>query len=126
MAEETVRPIGDARSTIYRQAVLPLYDLGELLGMAEAPARPPVSRPTIVAGSGRSLVGLEVDAIEHRQELFLKDLHPLLAQFPGVGGASVLDDGRVVLVLDGDELMQLAARGVDNAENGVERRRAAS
>ena len=32
---------------------------------------------------------------------------------PGVGGAAVLGDGRVVLVLDGEELIQLAARGID-------------
>src|ERR1700740_2260222 len=84
------------RRIVYRQAVLPLYDLGELLGMADGAPSHRGTRPTIVASSGRNLVGLEVAAVEHRQELFLKDLHPLLAQFPGVGGASVLGDGAVV------------------------------
>lgn len=110
-----VRRIGAGRSIVYRQAVLPLYDLGVLLGMS-GPVDGEGARPAIIASSGRNLVGLEVAAVERRQELFLKDLHPLLAQFPGVGGASVLDDGRVVLVLDGDELMQLSARGIATAD----------
>lgn len=42
----------------------------------------------------------------------LSNAVPRLASFPGVGGASVLGDGRVVLVLDGEQLLQMAARGV--------------
>jgi chemotaxis protein histidine kinase CheA len=38
----------------------------------------------------------------------------------------VLGDGRVVLVLDGDELIQLAARGVAHAEGNIDERRAVS
>ncbi|HEY1796732.1 MAG TPA: ATP-binding protein [Stellaceae bacterium] len=124
--DDAVRRIGAERSIVYRQAVVPLYDLGGLLGLTEGPPPHRGTRPTIVAGNGRNLVGLEVAAVEHRQELFLKDLHPLLAQFPGVGGASVLDDGRVVLVLDGDELMQIAARGVETEAASAGPRRAAS
>jgi len=72
-----------------------------------------------VTSNGRQMIGLEVDAIEYRQELFLKDLHPLLARFPVIGAAAVLGDGRVVLVLEGEELIQLAARGI---ERRIERR----
>jgi chemotaxis protein histidine kinase CheA len=113
---DSIWQIGTGRSMLYRQAVLPLYDLGSLLGMPDAIPDGRTVQPVIVASNGRNLVGLQVAAIEQRQELFLKDLHPLLAQFPGIGGASVLGDGRVVLVLDGDELIQLAARGIGQPE----------
>jgi chemotaxis protein histidine kinase CheA len=117
VARDAVRQVGAGRSIVYRQAVLPLYDLGMLLGMSEKPANRGQSiQPVIVVSSGRNLIGLQVAAVEQRQELFLKDLHPLLAQFPGIGGASVLGDGSVVLVLDGDEVMQLAARGIERPE----------
>ena len=109
-----IRLIGGHRSVVHRQAVLPLYHLGDLLGMPNGAA--PLGQsagPVVVTTNGRQMIGLEVDAIERRQELFLKDLDPRLAGFPGVGGASVLGDGRVVLVLDGEELIQLAARGID-------------
>ncbi|HKS88200.1 MAG TPA: chemotaxis protein CheW, partial [Stellaceae bacterium] len=108
-----IRLIGDSRSVLHRQAMLPLYDLGELLGLTGevAPAER-ASEPVVVATNGRQMIGLEVDAIERRQELFLKDLDPRLARFPGIGGASVLGDGRVVLVLDGEQLIDMAARGI--------------
>ena len=111
---DAISLIGNHRSILHRQAVLPLYGLGRLLGMDDG--TPPVGRqhePVVVTGNGRQMIGLEVDAIEQRQELFLRDLDPRLASFPGVGGASVLGDGRIVLVLDGDELIQIAARGVE-------------
>jgi chemotaxis protein histidine kinase CheA len=122
-----IRRIGTERSILYRQAALPLYDLGALLGMADqASGKRAAAQPVIIASNGRHLVGFEVAAIEHRQELLLRDLHPLLAQFPGIGGASVLGDGRVVLVLDGDELIQLAARGVAQVETDADERVAVS
>jgi chemotaxis protein histidine kinase CheA len=40
--------------------------------------------------------------------LFTKDIHPRLAALPGVGGASILGDGRVVLILDGAAIYRLA------------------
>jgi two-component system, chemotaxis family, sensor kinase CheA len=49
------------------------------------------------------------------QDLFLKDLHPMLATIPAIGGASVLGDGRPVLVLDAHGLMSFADAARENA-----------
>ncbi len=117
-----IRLIGDHRSILHRQAMLPLYELGGLLGMpSDRVMTGRASEPIVVTGNGRQMIGLEVDAIERRQELFLKNLDPRLARFPGIGGASVLGDGRVVLVLDGEELIELAARGVGRAPAAARR-----
>ncbi len=122
---DAIRLVGSHRSILHRQAVLPLYGLGQVLGMPNggvATGSPPrmdpmdsaePTEPIVVITNGRQMIGLEVDAIERIQELFLKDLDPRLAGFPAVGGASMLGDGRVVLVLDGEELIQLAARGIE-------------
>ncbi|MBV9826364.1 MAG: chemotaxis protein CheW [Alphaproteobacteria bacterium] len=113
---EAVEFIGRHRSFRHRNAMLPLFDLGALLGMPGTASGRGELEPVVIATNTRRMIGLGVDAIEQRLELFLKDLDPRLAQFPGVGGASVLGDGRVVLVLDGDELIQLAEQGVGHAE----------
>jgi two-component system, chemotaxis family, sensor kinase CheA len=111
---DEIRLIADHRSILHREAVVPLYDLACLLGMQRSTASTErTSEQVVVTTNGRHMIGLEVDRIERRQELFLKDLDPRLARFPGIGGASVLGDGRVVLVLDGEQLIQLAARGIE-------------
>jgi two-component system chemotaxis sensor kinase CheA len=91
---------------------LPIYRLADLLwqGAVEAGPTPEFSSIVIIS-NGRETIGLEVDRVRRRQELFLKDLHPLLAACPTVSGAAVLGDGRIVLLLDADELIQLVRSG---------------
>jgi chemotaxis protein histidine kinase CheA len=91
---------------------LPVYRLADLLwqGAADEGATPDFLS-IVVISNGRETIGLEVDRVRRRQELFLKDLHPLLAACPTVSGAAVLGDGRIVLLLDADELIQLVRSG---------------
>ena len=62
----------------------------------------------MVLTNGRQMIGLEVDRVIKRQELFTKDIQAAVAAIPGVGGASILGNGRVVLILDGEELLKLS------------------
>jgi chemotaxis protein histidine kinase CheA len=91
---------------------LPVYRLADLLwqGAADGEATPDFLSIVIIS-NGRETIGLEVNRVRRRQELFLKDLHPLLAACPTVSGAAVLGDGRIVLLLDADELIQLVRSG---------------
>jgi chemotaxis protein histidine kinase CheA len=119
-AEEMLRA-GAQTLVRYKEAALPVYRLRDLLwrddvGAAEAPA----FHSVVVVSNGRESIGVEVDQVRGRQELFLKDLHPLIAACPTVGGAAVLGDGGVVLLLDVDQLIQLVRggswRGAPSAE----------
>ncbi|CAN5160475.1 hypothetical protein BH10PSE6_BH10PSE6_48170 [soil metagenome] len=96
----------------HKGLALPVYRLADLLwhGAATVPADQPF-RSIVVISNGRETIGLEVDRVRRRLELFLKDLHPLLAACPTVSGAAVLGDGRIVLLLDADELIQLVRTG---------------
>ena len=91
---------------------LPVYRLADLLWQGAVDAGPtPDFLSIVIISNGRETIGLEVDRVRRRQELFLKDLHPLLAACPTVSGAAVLGDGRIVLLLDADELIQLVRSG---------------
>ena len=46
-------------------------------------------------------------------------LRERLAAIPGVGGASTLGDGRVILILDGDDLFRLAEASVRIEADGI-------
>ena len=77
---------------------VPVWALCDVLGL-----------PPIAAGSGMALivesakgeiVGIEVDEVVERREIVIRPLPVPLSGLAGYSGASVLDDGSIVLVLD--------------------------
>ena len=93
--------------TLLHGALLPVYRLTALLDGSEA-GLPAGELPIVVLGDGRRRLGLQVDRVVRRQELFVRDIHPRVAAIPGIGGAALLGDGKVVLIVDGGDLFQLA------------------
>jgi CheY-like chemotaxis protein len=61
--------------------------------------------PLLLYGSGRQRLALILDSVPGRQEVVVKSLGPHLKNVMGVGGATVLGDGRVVLILNLPELL---------------------
>ena len=91
---------------LLRGNFLPIVRLEEVLGYP--PAETQSHRYVVVLSDGQRTLGVSVQEFVGRQELFTKDIHPRLAALPGVGGASILGDGRVVLILDAAALYRLA------------------
>ena len=92
---------------LLRGNFLPIVRLEEVLGYAPA-EQAQIHRYVVVLSDGQRTLGVSVHEFVGRQELFTKDIHPRLAALPGVGGASILGDGRVVLILDAAALYRLA------------------
>jgi two-component system chemotaxis sensor kinase CheA len=112
VAAEDMLEASGQKAIRHNGMALPVYRLADLLwqGAVDAGTTPDFLSIVIIS-NGRETIGLEVDRVRRRQELFLKDLHPLLAACPTVSGAAVLGDGRIVLLLDADELIQLVRSG---------------
>jgi len=64
--------------------------------------------PIVVINVGGTQYGLIVDELKNQQDIVVKPLAGYLAQLPGLGGATILGNGNVVLVLDTLKLFQLA------------------
>jgi chemotaxis protein histidine kinase CheA len=96
---DEIEPIGENQFCAYRDLMIPVHALGRLLGLAVSERHAGRARLVIVSTQTQP-VALEVDRILRFQDLFLKELHPVLAEVPAISGASVLGDGRPVLVLD--------------------------
>ncbi len=103
---ETLRlPSGGQRQALeWRGRELPLLDLGRCFG-TRTEARP--EGFVVVISAGSRLRGLVVDATRGPLEIMVKGLDDLLHGLPGVGGSTVLGDGRVVLILDAQALTAL-------------------
>ncbi|MFO7582441.1 response regulator, partial [Guyparkeria sp.] len=87
----------------------PLYYLGELLwGQSSAEAAEDVAaiRPVMLFKLGERRFALHVDHQLGGIQLFVKSLGPQLGRIPGLSGATIADDGDVMLVLELFELVQ--------------------
>jgi two-component system chemotaxis sensor kinase CheA len=110
IGQADIDTVGEGRFYGYKNTAVALHPLGRLLGLSEA-EKAERYLPLVIATTGTEHIGLLVDQILRFQDLFLKDLHPMLAMIPVIGGASVLGDGRPVLVLDAYGLVSFAGAG---------------
>ncbi|RMG29172.1 MAG: response regulator, partial [Gammaproteobacteria bacterium] len=77
--------------------------LGRLLGQESAPVfgkGTPRRLPVLLVRVGDQCMALQVDALLGSREAVVKSVGPQISTVRGVSGATILGDGRVVLILD--------------------------
>ncbi|MCD6365755.1 MAG: Hpt domain-containing protein, partial [Planctomycetes bacterium] len=108
-----------------RGAVVAIKGLSELLALQQGRKMDHVEQkptlkmdrtgrvPIIVVTAGDTRYGLLVDEFKGQQEIVVKPLANYLAQLPGLGGATIMGDGAIVLVLDPVKLFDLATGAIE-------------
>jgi two-component system chemotaxis sensor kinase CheA len=81
----------------YRGDALPVLRLSTVLGI---PSDGGARLHAFVVGAGSSAVGMVVDRIVGQREIVVRSTVDPLIRVEGLGGATDLGDGRVVLILD--------------------------
>ncbi len=99
-AENEIEHAAGQSFILHRGTAVPVRDLARALGFQTGAAAPAAVGHLVIVAAGGRVLGLGVDRVLRFQDLFLKELHPVLAAIPSVAGSSVLGDGRPVLVLD--------------------------
>ena len=89
----------------------PLHYLPHLLGNMEAVQENQLRNMVLLLRSGTQRISLIVDALLGNQEVMVKNIGPQLARLPGVAGATVQGDGRVVLILNPVQFAQRIGSG---------------
>ena len=111
---ETVRPeAGQVKPTSptaevieLRGQYLPVKRVDELFGFGANDRRNPEESVVIIVESeATGNVGLMVDTIDNRREVVIKSLEDNLHPIRGLGGATILGDGSIALILDIDALV---------------------
>ena len=83
-----------------RDNVIPLISLSEATGLTNGTRDMDEELHVVVARVGERLAGFAVDALNEPQEIVVKSLGEYVGGARGVSGASILGDGRVVLIMD--------------------------
>lgn len=97
-----------------------LHYLGDFLGRGQTHQVQSgvLPLPVILVRTSDHAIAVQVDSISGSREVVLKPLGPQFNNVPGMSGATILGDGRVVLILDMASMVRehLAKVGIEQAE----------
>ena len=77
-----------------------IHDLGHLIGHAPAKAQESLQMPLLLARSGDLRAAISIDQVLGSREIVVKPVGPQVNSVPGIFGATIMGDGRVVVILD--------------------------
>jgi two-component system chemotaxis sensor kinase CheA len=111
-APEQVRTINGREALRIRDRIVPLVRLAAVIGLETAP--PADARQyAVIIGRGDKRVALVVDRLRGQQEVVIKGLDASISgAATGLAGATILGDGRVVLILDVASLFETRRHSV--------------
>ncbi|RLB24251.1 MAG: hypothetical protein DRG76_01955 [Deltaproteobacteria bacterium] len=66
--------------------------------------------PVLIVQAANDCLGIVVDKLYRKEEIVIKPLADYLAGLPGIAGASILGDGKTILILEPNELVSMATR----------------
>ncbi|HWL64191.1 MAG TPA: chemotaxis protein CheA [Steroidobacteraceae bacterium] len=92
----------------FRGDYVPVIRLHEVFGIEPRSRNLADGLLMVVEGDGRR-AGLFIDALLGQQQVVIKSMETHYARIPGVGGATILGEGSVALILDVPGLLRLAA-----------------
>ncbi|HSR67178.1 MAG TPA: chemotaxis protein CheA [Acidobacteriota bacterium] len=98
---------GRGEMVMLRRELLPLYRLNRLFKIPGA-SRNPTQAILVVVGEGERRCALMVDDLLGQQQVVAKSLGGGIDPVPGVSGGAILGDGRVGLIIDTEELVEMA------------------
>ncbi|UFS72301.1 chemotaxis protein CheA [Geomonas sp. RF6] len=94
--------IGGQEVLKLRDSVLPLLRLQKIFGSSRK-AFSSTEKSTcyvVIVGIAEKRIGLVVTRLLGQQEVAIKSLGKFLANLPGIGGSTIMGDGRVALIVD--------------------------
>ena len=89
-----------------------LHDLGTLVGTAPAKAEGHLQMPLLLVRAGELRAAVAIDQVVGSREIVVKTGGPQLTSVPGIFGATIMGDGRVVVILDVPPLVRRHAAAV--------------
>jgi two-component system chemotaxis sensor kinase CheA len=105
LAAGSVQSVRTSHAFVLRDRTVPLLYLADLLQLSQD-RRSSEDLKVLIIRVGEALIGVAVDAIAERAETVTRPLAGLLQGVAGVSGTTLLGDGKVLLVLDIEELMR--------------------
>ncbi len=95
--EEDIHIINNHEVIRFRDMVLPVIRLNDFLGLRK---KRPDRFYLVVVGKAEKRLAVAVDRLKGQQDVVIKPLDDAMGKSHGIAGASILGDGRIVLIVD--------------------------
>jgi two-component system chemotaxis sensor kinase CheA len=105
-SEHRIERIKDAAVLRLRNKLLPLSNLGRLLGLEQNKPHDADDGFIIVTQVGSETFGIVVDGVFHTEEIVVKPMSTMLRHIGLFSGNTILGDGSVILIVDPNGLAQ--------------------
>lgn len=102
---DRIVPIGAGKAFVLRDQTVPLIDLADTLGIQRTDTLGRNPAKVVIASAAGQIGAIEVDRLGERMDVMLTPMEGLLNGMKGVSGTTLLGDGRVLIVLDVQEIL---------------------
>lgn len=102
-----------------RGALVPILDLGLVLGFRCRPGTPAKQVLLLVETENGRRTALAVDDVHDQREVVIKGLQDNYGGIPGVAAATILGDGKIALIVDTDQVTASPASRPQTAPLGL-------
>ena len=110
VTDDCIRSIGGRRVCDIRGEFLPLVEMDEVFAWPSTAGEPAPRGAVLVIHSGSRAVAVGVSTLLGTQDLVVKSLDENFMRIRGIGGASILGDGEVCLLLDASAVVDIVMR----------------
>jgi two-component system chemotaxis sensor kinase CheA len=110
IADDCILSIGGRRVCDIRGEFIPLVEMDEIFSWPSTAAEPAPRGAVLVIHSGSRAVAVCVSTLLGTQDLVVKSLDENFMRIRGLGGASILGDGEVCLLLDASAVVDIVMR----------------
>ena len=110
VTDDCILSIGGRRVCDIRGEFLPLVELDEVFAWPSTGGEPAPRGAVLVIHSGSRAVAVGVSTLLGTQDLVVKSLDENFMRIRGIGGASILGDGEVCLLLDASAVVDIVMR----------------
>ena len=99
--KENIKNVGNFKSFMLRDEVHLLFTLNELFEIEDKKEKEFI----VIVKIGEKNIAIAIEDLFGEEEIVIKPLGELLSDIPGVAGATITGDGRVVLIIDANSLI---------------------
>ncbi len=98
---ESVKRVGNFKSFMLRDEVYLLFSLAELFDIEDSQEKEFI----VIVRVGEKNIAISIDNLYGEEEIVIKPLGKLLEDVQGIAGATITGDGKVVLIVDTNSLI---------------------